>query len=111
MKLLLDANLSWRLTAALTASFGDCAHVDHIGIKTPAKDTEIWERETWIEKQLSRCCSLVNHLLKIWIKTIMACWKSCSAVILPRPLRGKTNPPALAEKREAAIPRFKNSKI
>ncbi|MDR3183879.1 MAG: DUF5615 family PIN-like protein [Prevotellaceae bacterium] len=42
MKLLLDANLSWRLTTALAASFGNCAHVDHIGIRVPAKDIEIW---------------------------------------------------------------------
>jgi predicted nuclease of predicted toxin-antitoxin system len=42
MKLLLDANLSWRLTTALAASFSDCAHVDYIGIGVPAKDIEIW---------------------------------------------------------------------
>jgi predicted nuclease of predicted toxin-antitoxin system len=42
MKLLLDANLSWRLTTDLAASFGECAHVDSIGIRVPAKDAEIW---------------------------------------------------------------------
>jgi predicted nuclease of predicted toxin-antitoxin system len=42
MRLLLDANLSWRLTTALAASFGDCAHVDYIDIGVPAKDIEIW---------------------------------------------------------------------
>jgi predicted nuclease of predicted toxin-antitoxin system len=43
MKLLLDANLSWRLTTGLAASFGDCAHVDYIGLSVPAKDIEIWD--------------------------------------------------------------------
>lgn len=43
MKLLLDANISWRLTAKLKLHFEDCLHVDHIGIATPAKDIEIWK--------------------------------------------------------------------
>jgi predicted nuclease of predicted toxin-antitoxin system len=43
MRLLLDANLSWRLTTTLAASCGACAHVDHIGLSIPAKDIEIWD--------------------------------------------------------------------
>jgi predicted nuclease of predicted toxin-antitoxin system len=42
MKLLLDANISWRLTVKLKLHFEDCFHVDHIGISVPAKDMEIW---------------------------------------------------------------------
>ena len=41
MKLLLDANVSWRLSAQLKSHFGDCFHVDHIGLKIPASDNEI----------------------------------------------------------------------
>jgi predicted nuclease of predicted toxin-antitoxin system len=43
MKLLLDANISWRLTAKLKPHFTDCFHVDHIGLTVPAKDVEIWD--------------------------------------------------------------------
>lgn len=42
MKLLLDANISWRLTARLKEHFADCFHVDDIELTVPAKDTEIW---------------------------------------------------------------------
>ena len=42
MKLLLDANISWRLIARLKAHFSDCKHVDLIGLTIPATDTEIW---------------------------------------------------------------------
>ena len=42
MKLLLDANISWRLVAKLKIYFDDCLHVDHIGLTVPAKDAEIW---------------------------------------------------------------------
>jgi len=42
MKLLLDANISWRLILKLKLHFEDCFHVDHIGITVPAKDIEIW---------------------------------------------------------------------
>jgi predicted nuclease of predicted toxin-antitoxin system len=42
MKLLLDANISWRLVAKLQIHFNDCFHVDHIGLTVPAKDAEIW---------------------------------------------------------------------
>ncbi len=42
MKLLLDANLSWRMSAVLKQYFEDCLHVDSIGLSLPAKDVEIW---------------------------------------------------------------------
>lgn len=42
MKLLLDANISWRLVDKLKHDFEDCFHVDHVGLTVPAKDTEIW---------------------------------------------------------------------
>jgi predicted nuclease of predicted toxin-antitoxin system len=42
MKLLLDANISWRLIDKLKIHFEDCRHVDHIGLVVPAKDNEIW---------------------------------------------------------------------
>lgn len=43
MKLLLDANLSWRLIKKLAPYFHEVNHVDQLGIQIPAKDTEIWQ--------------------------------------------------------------------
>jgi predicted nuclease of predicted toxin-antitoxin system len=43
MKLLLDANLSWRMIAILKQHFDECFHVDSIGLNVPAKDSEIWD--------------------------------------------------------------------
>ncbi len=42
MKLLLDANLSWRLSNKLKVYFEDCCHVDYINLPVPAKDIDIW---------------------------------------------------------------------
>ena len=42
MKILLDANISWKLADILKPIFGECAHVDLIGLKTPAEDIDIW---------------------------------------------------------------------
>ena len=42
MKLLLDANISWRLIPKLKIHFDDCLHVDYMGLLPPIKDTEIW---------------------------------------------------------------------
>lgn len=42
MKLLLDANISWKLVNILKSIYGECAHVDSIGIDIPAKDRDIW---------------------------------------------------------------------
>ena len=42
MKLLLDANLSWRMANTLKEHFNDCFHVDRIILKSPAKDVDIW---------------------------------------------------------------------
>jgi len=42
MKLLLDANVSWRLTSVLSEHFGECVHVNKTELPEPAKDAEIW---------------------------------------------------------------------
>ncbi len=43
MKLLLDANLSWRMISVLQQHFTACYHVDHLDeLDIPAKDTYIW---------------------------------------------------------------------
>ena len=44
MKLLLDANISWRLTSILKEHFGECLHADDIQeLEFPAKDLKIWQ--------------------------------------------------------------------
>ena len=43
MKILLDANISWKLVDILKPIFGECAHVDLIGLKIPAEDIDIWK--------------------------------------------------------------------
>jgi len=44
MKLLLDANISWRLIPVMEEHFGECIHVDDIPeLSFPAKDTKIWQ--------------------------------------------------------------------
>lgn len=43
MKLLLDANLSCRLTKKLAAEFPDCLHVTRTGLPIPAEDIAIWQ--------------------------------------------------------------------
>ncbi|MFT4093615.1 MAG: DUF5615 family PIN-like protein [Niabella sp.] len=42
MKLLFDANISWKLCTKLSDFFDECYHVDFVGLKIPAKDNEIW---------------------------------------------------------------------
>jgi len=42
MKILLDANISWKLINKLKPVFGECAHVDLIGLDVPAEDIDIW---------------------------------------------------------------------
>lgn len=42
MKLLLDANLSHRLTSKLISHFEECHHVDYLGLALPVQDIEIW---------------------------------------------------------------------
>ena len=42
MKILLDANISWKLVNVLMPIFGDCNHVDSIGLAIPVKDGLIW---------------------------------------------------------------------
>jgi predicted nuclease of predicted toxin-antitoxin system len=41
MKILLDANISWKLTKTLSSIFGKCDHMDLIGINVPADDIDI----------------------------------------------------------------------
>lgn len=43
MKLLLDANISWRIVKLIENDFPDCFHSKDIPINQPAKDIEIWE--------------------------------------------------------------------
>jgi len=43
MKLLLDANLSWRLVNQLTPTFPYVLHVERTGLPIPAEDKDIWE--------------------------------------------------------------------
>jgi predicted nuclease of predicted toxin-antitoxin system len=43
MKILLDANISWKLGDILTPIFGECIHVDLIGLPVPAGDKDIWD--------------------------------------------------------------------
>ena len=43
VKLLLDANLSWRSVSVLKKYYNDCLHVDNTELQIPAKDTEIWD--------------------------------------------------------------------
>lgn len=42
MKLLLDANISWRLVHKLKPLLEDCLHVDNCELVSPAKDIDIW---------------------------------------------------------------------
>ena len=43
MKLLLDANISWRLVSILREHFGECVHVDNITeLAVSEKDSKIW---------------------------------------------------------------------
>jgi predicted nuclease of predicted toxin-antitoxin system len=43
MKLLLDANLSWRLMPLLSEHFGECIHINKTGLPQPASDGEVWD--------------------------------------------------------------------
>ncbi len=43
MKLLIDANLSWRLVKKLDHLFTECRHVTRTGLPVPASDVAIWE--------------------------------------------------------------------
>ena len=42
MKLLIDANLSWRLVDLLRSEFTEITHVIHTGLAENAADTTIW---------------------------------------------------------------------
>lgn len=43
MKLLLDANISWRIIKLVENDFSDCLHAKDINVIQPAKDLDIWE--------------------------------------------------------------------
>lgn len=43
MKLLLDANILWRLIAVLKQYFTGCSHVDQNGLPVSPTDLQIWE--------------------------------------------------------------------
>jgi predicted nuclease of predicted toxin-antitoxin system len=43
MKLLFDANISFRIVKKLQFAFPDCLHVSKTGLAYPAKDPEIWK--------------------------------------------------------------------
>ena len=47
MKLLIDANLSWRLVKLISKSFPGSIHVSKTGLKIPAIDKQIWD---WAKK-------------------------------------------------------------
>ena len=42
MRLLFDANISFRIVKKLQFAFPDCLHVSRTGLAYPAKDPEIW---------------------------------------------------------------------
>ncbi|HRD80765.1 MAG TPA: DUF5615 family PIN-like protein [Saprospiraceae bacterium] len=42
MKILLDANISWRLVRRLSAEFSVVEHVTRTGLPIPADDLQIW---------------------------------------------------------------------
>ena len=43
MKIILDANLSYRLVKKLTDDFPECLHVSKTGLPIPASDVAIWD--------------------------------------------------------------------
>ena len=43
MKLLLDANISWRMVRLLQEKGFDCSHVEQTSLPVPAKDSSIWQ--------------------------------------------------------------------
>ncbi|MBC7652708.1 MAG: DUF5615 family PIN-like protein [Deinococcales bacterium] len=40
---MLDANISWKLTAKIQPYVTSCLHVNHIGLAISAKDIDIWQ--------------------------------------------------------------------
>ena len=42
MKILLDANIFWKLVNKLIPIYGECTHVDYIGLNVPVDDLDIW---------------------------------------------------------------------
>ena len=42
MKLLLDANISWRLCSFIEENIAECTHINKTSLSQPARDSEIW---------------------------------------------------------------------
>lgn len=42
MKVIVDANISWRIVKFIASYFTECMHADNLPIAQPAKDSEIW---------------------------------------------------------------------
>jgi predicted nuclease of predicted toxin-antitoxin system len=86
MKILLDANISWKLASILTPLFGECRHVDSIGLAAPAQDAAIWDyaRENGYiiitkDNDFVHLLELKNsrrksYCLKQEIMTVRICW-------------------------------------
>jgi predicted nuclease of predicted toxin-antitoxin system len=78
MKILIDANISWRLKEALKDFFEICTHVDSCELKVPASDLEIWNfafenQYTILTKQQSakeQSCRKIRPFTGIYPTTI-----------------------------------------
>ena len=73
MKLLLDANISWRLCAPLAEHFDECFHVNKIDLAIPPSDTMIWNYAR------DNDCIIVTHDTD-FLQMILT--KSCSPKII-----------------------------
>ena len=78
MKLLLDANVSWRLLPILEEHFGECIHVDNISeLEFPEKDMKIWQYAKDNEYTIVTQDNDINDLISvrgfppkiIWLRT------------------------------------------
>ena len=58
MKILFDANISWKLLNKLNPISGECAHVDYIGLDVPAEDKDIWN---YANEALKFICSFNSN--------------------------------------------------
>jgi len=64
MKLLLDANLSWRLTKGLVDYFETVEHVDYIDLSAPVADIDIWN---WAKKNNFTIVTNDSDFLKLLV--------------------------------------------
>lgn len=56
MKILLDANVSYRLVKKLNDIYPECIHVSTTGLVSPARDFEIWN---WAKQ--NNCCIIISN--------------------------------------------------